>query len=135
MSSCERPSKSSARDLVPSAVSKLYSFSTGTHGSSRRLRASWSLRRVSSFSSLSRASRSACHSSWVPILCSVIDALLLSSLIRIVTVPPGPRVLGVLVAAHRRSVQVLEGPQRRDELPRSRAAERRWRDGDRAGLG
>src|SRR6266536_1331424 len=72
--SCEHPSKSSARELVPSAVSKLYSFSTGTQGSSRRLRASSSLRRVSSFSSLSSASRSACHSSWVPILCPVIDA-------------------------------------------------------------
>src|ERR671930_658665 len=32
MNSCERPSKSSARDLVPSAVSKLYSFSTGIQG-------------------------------------------------------------------------------------------------------
>ena len=30
MSSCELPPKSSASDLVPSSVSKLYSFSTGT---------------------------------------------------------------------------------------------------------
>src|ERR671936_430291 len=108
MSSCERPSKSSARDLVPSAVSRLSSLSTGTQGSSRRLRASSSSRRVSSFSCLSSASRSACHSSWVPILCPVIDA------------PPPwsrtgrdgatrPQGLGLLVAAQRRYVQVPQG--------------------------
>src|SRR5919199_3356446 len=72
MSSCERPSKRSARDLVPSSVSKLYSFSTGTQGSCRRRSASSSFRRVSSFSFASSSSRSACHSSCVPILCSVI---------------------------------------------------------------
>src|ERR671925_1768365 len=72
MSSCERPWNSSARDLVPSAVSKLYSFSTATHGSSRRFRASSSLRRVSSFSAASSSSRAACHSSCVPTLCCVI---------------------------------------------------------------
>src|SRR5215207_6741912 len=72
MSSCERPSKSSGSDLVPSSVSKLYSFSTGTQGRSRRFFVSSSLRRVISFSSASSLSRSACHSSWVPTACSVI---------------------------------------------------------------
>src|SRR6202011_2538658 len=52
-----------------------YSFSTGTQGSSRRFPASSSPRRVSSFSSFSNSSRSACHSSCVPILCSVINVL------------------------------------------------------------
>src|SRR5215207_2645384 len=72
MSSCERPPNSSASDLVPSTVSKLYSFSTGTQGSSRRFRASSSPRRVSSFSSPSSSSRAACHSSCVPTFCCVI---------------------------------------------------------------
>src|SRR5512133_957200 len=72
MRSCERPSKSSASDFVPPSVSKLYSFSTGPQGSSRRFSASASLRRVSSSSSFSSSSRAACHSSLVPTLCSVI---------------------------------------------------------------
>src|SRR5262249_22107371 len=63
MSSCERPSNSSASDLVPSSVSRLYSFSIGTQGSSRRFRASSSPRPVCSFSSASSSSRAACHSS------------------------------------------------------------------------
>src|SRR5215218_2709691 len=70
--SWERPPKSSASVLVPSSVSKLYSFSIGTQGSSSRSRASSSLRRVSSFSRSTSASRAACHSSRVPVLCSVI---------------------------------------------------------------
>src|SRR6266545_2031328 len=70
MSSCERTPKRSASDLVPSAVSKLYSFSTGTQGSSRRFCASSSLRRVSSFSSASSSCRAASNSSCVPTLCS-----------------------------------------------------------------
>src|SRR5829696_3084481 len=74
MSSCERPSKSSGRDFVPASVSKRYSFSTGTHGSSERLLASASLRRVSSFSSASSSSRAACHSSLVPIVWSAIGS-------------------------------------------------------------
>src|SRR5215211_4362626 len=72
MSSCERPPKSSARDFVPPSVSKLYSFSIGTQGSSRRCRASSSLRRVSFFSSARSSSRAVCHSSWVPTLSFVI---------------------------------------------------------------
>src|SRR6266511_471487 len=76
MSSCERPSKSSGRVLVPPSVSKVYSFSTGTQGSSLRCCASSSLRWVSSFSRSSSASRAACHSSRVPILCSLIARLL-----------------------------------------------------------
>src|SRR5712691_12796882 len=71
-SSCERPSKSSARVFVPSPVSKLYSLSTRTHGSSRRCLVSSSLRRVSSFSRSSSATRAASHSSRVPTVCSVI---------------------------------------------------------------
>src|SRR5215207_10987055 len=67
-----RSSKSSASVFVPSSVSKRYSFSTGTHGSSRRRRASSSLRRVSSFSASSSSSRAASHSSRVPILWPVI---------------------------------------------------------------
>src|SRR5215212_8621103 len=76
MSSCERPSKSSARDLVPSSVSKVYSSSTGTQGSSLRFLASSSLRRVSSFSSASSSSRAACHSWRVPTFWFVITLLL-----------------------------------------------------------
>src|ERR671933_1513606 len=72
MTSCERPLKSSASDLGPSVVSKVYSFSPGTQGSCRRRSASSSLRRVSSFSFASSSLRAACHSSCVPILCSVI---------------------------------------------------------------
>src|SRR6266567_516831 len=40
MSSCERPLKRSARDTVPSSVSKRYSLSMRTQGSSRRSPAS-----------------------------------------------------------------------------------------------
>src|SRR5262245_5050431 len=74
--SCERPSKSSANDLFPSSVSKLYSSSTSIQGSSRRCRASSSLRRVSSFSLSSSSSRAACHSARVGILCALIPFLL-----------------------------------------------------------
>src|SRR5215213_3830174 len=76
MSSCERPSKSSASVFVPSSVSNRYSFSTGTQGSSLRFFASSSFRRVSSFSSASSSSRAACHSSRVPTLKLVITLLL-----------------------------------------------------------
>src|SRR5215211_2540651 len=76
MSNWERPSKSSSRVFVPASVSNVYSFSTGTQGSSLRFFASSSLRRVSSFSSASSSSRAACHSSWVPTLWFVITLLL-----------------------------------------------------------
>src|SRR4051812_5462951 len=68
--SCERPSKSSASVFFPSSVSNWYSFSTGTHGSSRRCSAA--LRPSSACSASSRAScsRAASHSSRVPMLCS-----------------------------------------------------------------
>src|SRR5262245_23369478 len=71
MSSCERPSNTSASAFSPSSVSKRYSFSTFTHGSSRRCRASSSPRLVCSFSRMSSSSRAASHSSRVPMLCSV----------------------------------------------------------------
>src|SRR5262249_54924011 len=71
-SNCERPPNSSARDLVPSSVSKLYSFSIGTHGSSCRIRASSSPRRVHSFSASSSSSRAESHSLRVPVVWSVI---------------------------------------------------------------
>src|SRR5258708_9458938 len=67
MRSCERPLKRSARDAMPSSVSKLYSLSIRTQGSSCRRCASSSLRRVSAFSSSSNSSRAASHSSRVPI--------------------------------------------------------------------
>src|SRR5215211_7181348 len=83
MSSWERPSKRSSRVLVPPSVSKLYSFSTGTQGSSLRFFASSSLRRVSSFSSASSSSRAACHSSRVPTLWFVITSLLRSCVVEV----------------------------------------------------
>src|SRR5262249_3559632 len=71
-SSCERPSKSSARVLVPSSVSKRYSVSIGTQGSSRRLPASSSPARPYSFSAWTSSRLAVSHSSRVPVRCSVI---------------------------------------------------------------
>src|SRR6476660_9600632 len=68
--SCERPSKRSARRFLPSSVSNSYCFSTGTQGSSRRLRLISSFRSACSDSSLASSSRAVCHSSRVPSLCS-----------------------------------------------------------------
>src|SRR5918912_4365378 len=84
MRSCERPLNRSARDHMPSSVSKRYSLSIRTQGSLCRHCASSSLRRVSSFSALSSSSRAASHSSRVPVLCFVFIALLclLPSLLR-----------------------------------------------------
>src|SRR5207237_6297698 len=76
MRSCERPRKRSASEALPSSVSNRYSLSIRTHGSSCRRRASSSLRRVSSFSSLSSSTRAASHSSCVPVMCFVIALLL-----------------------------------------------------------
>src|SRR5947208_10450528 len=73
-SSCERPSKSSARVFLPSSVSNSYSFSTGTHGRSRRLLLISSFRSACSDSSLASSSLAACHSSRVPILGSAISS-------------------------------------------------------------
>src|SRR5439155_154663 len=73
-SSCERPSKSSARVFLPSSVSNVYSFSTATQGRSRRLFLISSFRSACSASSLASSSRAACHSSWVPTLCSGISS-------------------------------------------------------------
>ena len=53
-------------------MSNRYSFSIRTHGNSRRRCASSSLRRVSSFSASSSASRAAIHSLRVPVVCVVI---------------------------------------------------------------
>src|SRR6266511_1147528 len=66
--SCDRPSNSSASAREPSSVSKRYSFSSCTQGSSRRCRAISSPSRVCSFSRASSASRAASHSSRVPVL-------------------------------------------------------------------
>ena len=55
---------------MPSSVSKRYSLSIGTQGSSWRRRASSSLRRVSSFSALSSFSPATSQSSRVPVLWS-----------------------------------------------------------------
>src|ERR1700722_8179424 len=70
MRSCERPLKRSAREAVPSSVSKRYSLSIRTQGSSCRHRASSSLRRVSAFSASSSSFRAAIHSSCDTTLCS-----------------------------------------------------------------
>src|SRR4029450_3124666 len=69
-SSCERPSKSSARVFLPSSVSNTYSFSTSTQGSSSRFFLISSFRSACSPSSFASSSRAACHSSRVPTLCS-----------------------------------------------------------------
>src|SRR5262249_42555254 len=63
---------SSASVRSPSWVSKRYSFSSSTRGSSRRCWAMSSLSRVSSFSRTSNCARAASQSSRVPILCFVI---------------------------------------------------------------
>src|SRR5712691_4209090 len=85
-SSCERPSKSSARVFLPSSVSNSYSFSTGTQGRSRRCLLISSFRSACSASSLASSSRATCHFSRVPILCSGIFI----SLCRTRTVPHEP---------------------------------------------
>src|SRR5258708_3852200 len=72
-SSCERPSKSSPSVFLPSSVSNSYSFSTRTQGSSRRFLWISSFSSACSPSSFASSSRAACHSSWVPILCSDIS--------------------------------------------------------------
>src|SRR6478672_13658674 len=79
MRSCEHPLNKSARDAMPSSVSKRYSLSIRTQGSFCRHCASSSLRRVSAFSALSSSSRAASHSSRVPILWSIIVSLLLAA--------------------------------------------------------
>src|SRR6478609_1065000 len=79
MRSCEHPLNKSARDAMPSSVSKRYSLSIRTQGRFCRHCASSSLRRVSAFSALSSSSRAASHSSRVPILWSVIVSLLLAA--------------------------------------------------------
>src|SRR5262245_51007538 len=58
-----RPWNSSRKVRRPCGVSKTYSLSTLTHGSARRAALSWSRRRVSSFSFVSKDSRAASHSS------------------------------------------------------------------------
>ena len=76
MRSCERPSKSSASVFSPSSVSKTYSFSTGTHGSSARCFASSSSSEPSSCSRSCSALRAAAHSWRVATLCFGIVRLL-----------------------------------------------------------
>src|SRR6266480_2770328 len=73
-SSCERPSKSSARVFLPSAVSNSYSFSTRTQGRSRRALVISSFRFACSASSFASSARASCHSSRVPTLCSGISS-------------------------------------------------------------
>src|SRR6266487_5946203 len=69
MRSCDRPSKSSASVFFLSSVSKVYSFSTGTQGSSCRSFASSSSRLPSSCSRSCSCLTAADHSSRVPTLC------------------------------------------------------------------
>src|ERR671935_89262 len=66
MSSCERPSNSSTSDFGPSSLANLYSFSTGTHGSSRRCSSTRMACSSSSRSAASSSLRPACHSCSVP---------------------------------------------------------------------
>src|SRR6266536_447799 len=79
MRSCDRPSNNSARVLFPSSVSKVYSFSTGTQGSSCRCFATSSSSLPSSCSRSCSSLTAACHSSRVPTLCWVILASLPAS--------------------------------------------------------
>ena len=64
----QAPSEQVLNKALPSSVSDRYALSIRTHGSCCRRRASSSLRRVSSFSSLSSSSRAANHSSRVPVM-------------------------------------------------------------------
>src|SRR5438034_2732737 len=75
MRSCERPRKRSDSEALPSSVSNRYFLSIRTHGGSWRRRASSSPRRVCFFSASSSLSRSASHSSRVPVFCFVIGRL------------------------------------------------------------
>src|SRR5438094_9084279 len=65
MSSCER-SNSSGSDFGPPSVANLYSFSTGTQGSSRRCTSTRFACFSSSRSAASSSSRAACHFCSVP---------------------------------------------------------------------
>ena len=76
------PSEEVCSEALPSSVSKRYSLSIRTHGSSCRRRASSSLRRVTSFSASSSSSRAASHSLRVPVSCFVIALPSLLSLRR-----------------------------------------------------
>ena len=69
MRSCERPSNSSTNVFFPSSVSKTYSLSTRTHGSSWRCFAISSSSFPSSCSRSSSFLRAADHSSIVPTAC------------------------------------------------------------------
>src|SRR5438034_8866634 len=66
MSSCERPSNSSGSDFGPPSVANLYSFSTGTQGSSRRCSSTRFACFSSSRSAASSCLRATCHSCSVP---------------------------------------------------------------------
>src|ERR1019366_8180872 len=68
MRSCERPRKRSARDSVPSSVSRRYSLSIRTQGSSCRCRASSSLRPVSAFSARSNPNSEAIGGALCPLV-------------------------------------------------------------------
>src|SRR5215216_1374619 len=69
MRSCDRPSNNSTSVFLPSSVSKVYSFSTGTQGRSCRCFATSSSRLPTSCSRSSSSLRAADHSSCVPTLC------------------------------------------------------------------
>src|SRR6202012_1397920 len=90
-------SNSCASVLGPPAVWSVYSFSTATHGSDRRWRASSSPIRVCSFSCSSSAADAACHSARVPrVWVVMVVAMVLS--------PSSPDRLG----CHQRRVLALE---------------------------
>src|SRR6266576_6263850 len=91
MRSCDRPSNSSERVFFPSSVSKVYSFSIRTQGSScRRLASSSSILPSSCSRSCSSLTATA-HSSCVPTLCLLIVA---SSRSLIDRPTGGPKLIG-----------------------------------------
>src|SRR6266568_9120991 len=133
MSSCERPLNRSASDTVPSSVSKRYSLSIRTQGSSCRRRASSSLRRVSSFSASSSSSRAASHSSRVPVRCFVIALLSFSChYIGVVSPPIGAETASLLHRAHDLPCPGRDHEQSREtDHPRRLAGQAFHRDGER----
>src|SRR6266545_733284 len=82
MRSCDRPSNNSTSVFFPSSVSKTYSFSTGTQGSSCRCFATSSSRLPTSCSRPSSSLRAADHSSCIPTLCFGITFASINGVVR-----------------------------------------------------
>src|SRR5229473_532052 len=123
-SSCERPSKSSARVFLPSSVSNSYSFSTRTQGRSRRVLVISSFRFACSASSFASSSRATCHSSRVPILCSSISSP--SSPIQALPHEPNPSSQRTLPGS---PIETPDDPETHRNCPRSQVATMSFTDG------